>query len=118
MDNFPKKEIRELEQYFFSENVIQQLTSILQYENNILCLCTPSLADAFYKIYKKEVLCLDIDERFSYLPNFKKCDITNLNDLPISNDYFPDLIIVDSNFLFVNCFLYLYLISVSSPEKF
>ena len=98
MDNFPKKEIRELEQYFFSENVIQQLTSILQYENNILCLCTPSLADAFYKIYKKEVLCLDIDERFSYLPNFKKCDITNLNDLPISNDYFPDLIIVDPPF--------------------
>ncbi len=96
--NFPKTELRELEQYFFSENVLQQLTNIFQYENNILCLCTPSVADAFYRLYKKEVLCLDIDDRFSYLPNFKKCDICNLNELPISNDYIPDLIIVDPPF--------------------
>lgn len=95
---FPETELREYEQYFFTENVLVQLTDSLQYERNILCLCTPAVADAFWRLKQKSVLCLDIDDRFNYLPNFKHCDITKINELPIEDDYVPDLIIVDPPF--------------------
>ena len=97
-ETFPKTELREYEQYFFSENLLKQITDSLQYEKNILCLCTPAVADAFWRLQKKEVLCLDIDERFNYLPQFKKCDITKLDELPIESDFTPDVIIVDPPF--------------------
>ena len=46
---FPKSELREYEQYFFSENMLKQITDSLQYEDKILCLCTPAIADAFWR---------------------------------------------------------------------
>ena len=99
---FPKSELREYEQYFFSENMLKQITDSLQYEDKILCLCTPAVADAFWRFHKKEVLCLDIDERFNYLPQFKKCDITKINELPLDKDYAPNVIIVDPPFFKMN----------------
>ena len=101
---FPKTELREYEQYFFTESVLVQLTESLKYFNNVLCLCTPAVADAFYRLHSKEVLCFDIDERFSYLPNFKQCDITKLDSIPIADDYIPDVIIVDPPFFKMNLF--------------
>ena len=95
---FPQTELREYEQYFFTENVLKQLTDSLQYENNILCLCTPAVADAFWRLHQREVLCLDIDERFNYLPKFKQCDITDIDHLPLEENYVPDVIIVDPPF--------------------
>ena len=41
---------------FFTEKVLDQITNTFLYEDNILCLCTPSVADAFWKknkAYKK-----------------------------------------------------------------
>lgn len=101
-NKFPKSELREYEQYFFSENMLKQITDSLQYEEKILCLCTPAVADAFWRLHQKEVLCLDIDERFSYLPQFKKCDITKINELPLDKDYVPNVIIVDPPFFKMN----------------
>ena len=49
MTPFPQTELREIEQYFFSENVIQNIVEALDYENNIICLGTPAVADGFYK---------------------------------------------------------------------
>ena len=95
-NNLPK-EIKDLEQYFFTEKVLEQITDIFQYEENILCLCTPSVADAFWKLKQKEVLCIDIDNRFNYLPKFINCDITK-DEISLPNNFIPNLIIVDPPF--------------------
>lgn len=97
-NSFPKNELRELEQYFFTENVLHQLVETFQYFNNILCLCTPAVADAFYRMKKKAVLCIDIDDRFSYLPNFIHGDVTKLDEIALPDGYKPDVIIVDPPF--------------------
>ena len=90
-------ENKELEQYFFTEKVLEQITSIFQYEENILCLCTPAVADAFWKLKQKEVLCVDIDNRFNYLPKFINCDITT-QELILPENFVPNIIIVDPPF--------------------
>ena len=90
-------ENKELEQYFFTEKVLEQITSIFQYEENILCLCTPSVADAFWRLKQKEVLCVDIDNRFNYLPKFINCDITK-QELILPENFVPNIIIVDPPF--------------------
>ena len=92
---FLKNNNKNLEQYFFSENVLKQFTSILKYEENILCLCTPSVADAFYRYNNQNVFCIDIDSRFSYLKNFILCDITKDK---IELNFIPNIIIVDPPF--------------------
>jgi hypothetical protein len=95
---FPETEIKDWEQYFFTENVLINFVESFVYENNIICLCTPAVADAFLKYKKKNVICLDIDERFSYLPGYLKYDITN----PVKIDVVPDMIIVDPPFFKMN----------------
>ena len=91
------KENKELEQYFFTDKTLEQITNIFQYEENILCLCTPSVADAFYKLKNKEIICIDIDNRFNYLPKFINCDITK-EEPKLPEDFVPNLIIVDPPF--------------------
>jgi len=95
-NNFPS-ENKELEQYFFTEKVLDQIINTFQNEDNILCLCTPSVADAFWRLKKKEVLCIDIDNRFNYLPKFINCDITK-DEINLPENFFPNLIIVDPPF--------------------
>ena len=90
-------ENKDLEQYFFSENVLKQITNTFQYEDNILCLCTPSVSDAFLRLQNKEVLCVDIDNRFSYLPKFINCDITK-DEIKLPENFIPNIIIVDPPF--------------------
>ena len=96
LQNLPS-ENKELEQFFFSENVLKQIINTFQYEDNILCLCTPSVADAFWKLKNKEVLCIDIDNRFNYLPKFINCDITK-EEIKLPDNFVPELIIVDPPF--------------------
>src|SRR5689334_3114482 len=77
LQDFPNIEIKEWEQYFFTEKVLHSIVDSLQYEENIVCLCTPAVADAFMRFKNKKVVCLDIDERFNYLPGFIKYDLLN-----------------------------------------
>jgi hypothetical protein len=93
------QENKEMEQYFFTENVLINLVEALTYEDDILCLCTPAVADAFYRLKERVVVCLDIDERFNYLPGFVKYDVLN----PVELDYFkPKVIIIDPPFFKMN----------------
>jgi hypothetical protein len=92
------KENRQLEQYFFTENVLRNLVDTLEYEDDIFCLCTPALADAFYRLKERTVTCLDIDDRFSYLPGYVKYDVLNPKPLDIK----PKVIIVDPPFFGIN----------------
>ena len=124
-NNFPLNTLTEYEQYFFTENVLIQLTNIFQYENKIICLCTPAVADAFYRLKKKEVLCLDIDNRFNYLPKFINIDINNINyennniNFLIPDEYKnPDLIIVDPPFFKLNLnYLYKFIDFLTNKNK-
>ena len=61
---------------------------------NIVCLTTPTLGDAFWKFKKKKVIVLDVDERFSYLPGYIKYDLMK----PTPLDVVPDLIVLDPPF--------------------
>ena len=58
MTPFPQTELREIEQYFFSENVIHNIVEALDYENNIICLGTPAVADGFYKFKNRKWTCM------------------------------------------------------------
>lgn len=96
---FPISEVRENEQYFFSENVISNLVETLNYEKEIICLGTPAVAHGFWELKGRNVLCLDIDERFNYLPGYKNFDILNpSNDVTVK----PDVIVIDPPFFKIN----------------
>jgi len=70
------------EQFFWIENVVQQLMSACQYQyvDETCCLTTPSLAHGFHTQGRDEVL-LDIDTRFSYLPKYKFYDVTHAHKI-------------------------------------
>jgi hypothetical protein len=93
-EKFPETEIKDWEQYFFTENVLAAIVDSLVYEENIVCLCTPAVADAFWRYKGKSVVCLDIDERFGYLPGFMKYDLLN----PVKIDIIPNILIIDPPF--------------------
>lgn len=96
--DFPKIEIKEWEQYFFTEKVLVDIIDALEYEENILCLCTPAVADAFWRLKNKKIVCLDIDKRFEYLPGFVYYDILK----PHKIEFKPSVIIVDPPFFKIN----------------
>ncbi len=98
--SLPKIELREIEQYFFSDNVLENLVNSLYYEDNIACLCTPAVADAFFRLKQKEVICLDLDKRFNYLRLFQHYDL--LKPLEITTK--PNLMIIDPPFFKVNLY--------------
>lgn len=97
-NEFPTQEIKEWEQYFFTEKVLIDIVEALEYEENILCLCTPAVADAFWRIKQKKIMCLDIDKRFEYLPGFVYFDLLK----PHKINFKPDVIIIDPPFFKVN----------------
>lgn len=113
---FPETELREIEQYFFSENVIINIVEALEYEENIICLGTPAVADGFFKFKNRRVLCLDVDTRFSYLPGYKYFDMLkpteiyeeeqNSENSEISqnseNIFKPNVLIIDPPFFKMN----------------
>ena len=97
-DKFPQTELREVEQYFFTENMIKILCDSLDFEEDIVCLGTPAVAHGFWKFKNKIVLCLDIDYRFNYLPGYKLFDIMNPSNIEIK----PKLLIIDPPFFKMN----------------
>ena len=96
-----KEKKKEQEQYFFTDKVLEQITKSFQYFENIVCICAPTLADAFWRFLKKDVYCIDIDDRFNYLPKFIHCNITK-DEIKFPNDFKPDLIIIDPPFFGLN----------------
>ena len=88
---------KEQEQYFFTDKVLEQIITSFQYFENIVCICAPSVADAFWRLLKKEVYCIDIDDRFNYLPKFINCDITK-EEINLPENFVPNIIIVDPPF--------------------
>lgn len=104
---FPETELREIEQYFFSENVIRNIVEALEYEENIICLGTPAVADGFFKFKNRRVLCLDVDTRFSYLPGYKYFDMLKPTEIyetseNSENIFKPNLLIIDPPFFKMN----------------
>ena len=98
LTEFPSIEIKEWEQYFFTEKVLIDIVDALEYEENILCLCTPAVADAFWRLKNKKIICLDIDKRFDYLPGFIYFDLLKPHDIGFK----PNVIIVDPPFFKIN----------------
>jgi len=96
--SFPETELREIEQYFFSDDVLEKIVSSLYYEDDIVCLCTPAVADAFYRLKEKTVVCLDLDKRFNYLPLYQYYDLLKPHEIEIK----PKIIIIDPPFFKIN----------------
>lgn len=71
------KENHKWEQFFWTKQVVEKLTSSLAYmfKEKTCCLMTPSLSHNFHVIGRDEYL-LDIDKRFDYLPKFHFYDVT------------------------------------------
>lgn len=97
-DKFPKTELREVEQYFFSEDVVRNLVDALEFEKNLVCLGTPAVAHGFWQYKQRNVLLLDIDRRFDYLPGYKYFDILSPSEIDIK----PNIIIIDPPFFKMN----------------
>lgn len=98
--SLPETELREIEQYFFSDTVLENLVNSLLYEDKIVCLCTPAVADAFLRLKEKEVICLDVDIRFNYLPQFQYYDLLNPQEINIK----PNILIIDPPFFKINLY--------------
>ena len=82
-------ERRDLEQYFWTENTIENIRAALRYTfgpESSCCLCTPSLAHNWWAYDTKEVSLLDIDTRFEYLPKFRYFDLRYPNKTDLSSD--------------------------------
>ena len=89
------KENHDLEQYFWTKNIVKKMLDACQYITNCCCFTTPSLAEGFRKINRDEKL-LDIDERFSYFKYFEKFDIKNPHIPDGSGDF--NIIVIDPPF--------------------
>ncbi len=80
-DNF--RERRDLEQYFFTKNVINELMNSFlmavdnpeDLEKKLCLICAPSLAKAFWETHGLKITICDIDKRFEDLPGFKYFDL-------------------------------------------
>ncbi len=77
------RERRDLEQYFFTKNTIEQMVAAFimavsnpeELEQKLCLICAPTLAKAFYEMHGLKITILDIDERFKDLPGFKYFDL-------------------------------------------
>jgi hypothetical protein len=71
-------ERRDLEQYFWTERTIEGIMDALRFtftSDASCCLCTPTLADAYWTKESEAVCLLDIDKRFDYLPKYRYFDL-------------------------------------------
>jgi len=100
------RERHDLEQYFFTKEMIDKYITALmmrfQDKENIekkLCLiCAPSLATAFYERHDIGVHCLDIDSRFKNLPKFMHFDLQDPH--AFKNEF--ELILIDPPFFYIS----------------
>ena len=66
-----------VEQYFFDAPTCEALLEMLRPYERPLLLCAPAVAVAAEKAGGSKCLLLDRDERFSFLPGFRKFDLDN-----------------------------------------
>ena len=103
-DNF--RERRDLEQYFFTKNTINNLMTAFtmavqnpeDLEKKLCLICAPSLAKAFYETHGLKITCCDIDERFKDLPGFHYFDLQN--PIPFANEF--EYILFDPPFFYIS----------------
>lgn len=93
-----REERHENEQYFWTEASVSALADALMVFERPCCLCAPTLAEAL-EARGREVVLLDIDERFSQLSGFRHYDLTK----PSYFEQSFDVIICDPPFF--NCSL-------------
>jgi len=70
-------ERRDLEQYFWTDKCVTGILDGIKSTfgaDESCCLCTPTLAEAFW-VKGEDVSLLDIDERFKFLPKFRYFDL-------------------------------------------
>ena len=89
------KENRELEQYFWTKDIVKKILHACEYITHRCCFTTPSLAEGFMIDGRDETL-LDIDDRFAYLKYFEKFDIKNPHIPDGSGDF--NIIVIDPPF--------------------
>ncbi|KAI5071959.1 hypothetical protein GOP47_0014210 [Adiantum capillus-veneris] len=100
------EERHDLEQYFWSERTVKQLTEALKptawhtEHGHVCCLAAPSLAHAFYAKEGRVEALLDIDTRFNYLPGFRHFDLCN----PLASDQYAEdirIVVFDPPFFYI-----------------
>ena len=89
-----------LEQFFWTEETVQQICRAIEYETGLCCLMTPSVAHYIYDTEGREERLLDIDRRFAYLPGFRYYDVTIPHELPDPTGSFR-LLILDPPFFLI-----------------
>ena len=108
-DNF--RERRDLEQYFFTKNILGQFITALtmryatqeELEEKVCLICAPSLSKAFYDQLGYTVTVLDIDTRFNDLPGFVYFDLQRPQDCTderVLNNKF-ELMLFDPPFFYI-----------------
>jgi len=90
-------ERHDLEQYFWTSKTVAGIQHALQYHDDIYCLTTPTLAHAYHVDENDQVL-LDKDERFRYLPRFRRFEM--LDPQPDPDEDFS-IIVVDPPFFYI-----------------
>lgn len=100
-------ERRDLEQYFWTDKTIDALLSAVKFTFDpeaSCCLCTPSLADAWWTTEGIAVSLLDIDTRFNYLPKFHYFDLRRPADtkFPQEEQDFWRVIVFDPPFFYIS----------------
>ncbi len=70
------RERQEIEQYFFSEETLDDLADLASRFPNPCCLCTPSLGE-WLERRGVAATTLDLDDRFTHLRGFRPYDLSN-----------------------------------------
>ena len=105
------RERRDLEQYFFTKNLISTLINSLtmryadqeELEAKVCLVCAPSLSKAFLDQLGYNVVVCDIDTRFNDLPGYAHFDLQEpdkCTDPRVLNNQF-ELIIFDPPFFYI-----------------
>ena len=81
----------EIEQFFFDKPALVRLAELASFYENPCCLCTPAVGQELTD-RGRNVRVLDIDERFAYLPGYRRFDLYEPEDF--GEKY--DLIICDA----------------------
>lgn len=83
------------EQYFWAPPTLDRLADLVSTFRDPLLLCCPMLGQHLWG-RGKQVLTLDVDERFATLPRFVRWDLHRPTPLP--GHAVPDLVVVDPPF--------------------
>lgn len=90
-----------LEQFFWSDKVVQRLAESLNFVfiEKTCCLMTPSLAHYWNETCERDEALFDIDTRFDYLPKFKYFDVTDPKSADNGDNF--RLLVIDPPFFLI-----------------